>query len=226
MSVQRLRARITDISQRVPAKKQQVSPPAFSIVNVAEADMRMGLFKEALVHFRLAIKKCRPLQACFFIGAARAALKINKTHYAQQICEEGIKYFSQDIILYQQLILSLEAQKNFDAALLVLKNIQQKFPSSPYAWLKTAKIYLQIGNYEQANDVLKEAVCLFPENKDVFLEFAKLPLLTQDKNIWNESLERYSMFCHKFDLSYDNYKIALQDVYKVMKLNKDSDFYR
>lgn len=151
-------------------------------------------------------------------------MKINKTHYAQQICEEGIKYFSQDIILYQQLILSLEAQKNFDAALLVLKNIQQKFPSSPYVWLKTAKIYLQIGNYEQANDVLKEAVCLFPENKDVFLEFAKLPLLTQDKNIWNESLERYSMFCHKFDLSYDNYKIALQDVYKVMKLNKDSDF--
>ena len=218
--VLKLRAKIAGQIKQLPAKKPQVKPPVFSIVEIAEAEMRMGLFKDAFTHFRLAIRKCRPLLPQMFIGAAKAAINIGKASYAQRLCEDALKYFPQNFAIHQQLVLCFEEQKKFDAALAVLDDMKHRFPACPYGWTKGAEIYLQIGNYEQADRELKEAISLFPDNVNVFLDFAKLPFLVQNTN-WTDTIARYKNACLRFNTNYHVYWESLRRINNLIAENSD-----
>ena len=190
------------------------------LIDIADKDMTMGLFRQAFVHFRLAMKNM-PLHPRPFIGAAEAAIKMRQYRRAENICKEIIARFPLHIEGYKIFIHSLEDQGYFERALEELKNIQNKFPQNPYGWLKYAEIQLKAGDADGADASIRDAIKLFPENVDIFLFFAQIPAAMSDKIHWQQSIERYKEACDRFPSSYQTYYQALSNYCKAITLNKN-----
>lgn len=210
-AVQSLTTQISEAIRRDSINSPQTTMA--DVLDIAEKDMQLGLFKQAFVHYSLA-RKYLPLQPRAFIGSSEAAMKMQQYCKAEKICEETLSLFPLNIAAYKQMFLCLNAQQKWDKALRVLDDVKKKFPKSPYGWLKAIEIQLELGNYSLAEKEITEAKNIFPDKVNVLLWYIKLPLFAADPALWKKSLDRYMEVCKKFP-SYKVYLQALQSCYKI-----------
>lgn len=210
------------------AKKQNATLKArldFSaLLDIAENDLRMGLFKLALEHFKIAMKHT-PMQIRAFRGAVKAALRLQDYRSVKNIAREMIARFPLSIEGYQYQIQCLEAREAWAEALAELDRIKEKFPQHPFGWQKSAEIQLKTANYERADAEITEAVKLFPRNLALSLYFAQLPLNAADPEIKRTSMKRCLNICQQFSTHYNAFLQALNICSRAITLQNDKYYY-
>lgn len=219
-AVTQLRNKIDEKKQGAPQTRQVTLQ---TLLDVAEKDLRMGLFRQAFMHFKRAMKHS-PEQIRSFSGAAEAAMKLQDYPRAEKIAGEMLLRFPLNITGYKYKIQSLEAQEEWTKILTALKRIKKNFPKNPYGWKKSAEILLKTGNYGSADAEMKDAVKLFPKSLRIFLYFAELPLFATDPEIWREAMERCLTACQKFPSCYEAYLQALNICRRLIRLQDTTEY--
>lgn len=221
-AVQKLRLKLDKAVRQTSIPKGNLT--LSDLLDIAEKDLRMGLFQQAFMHFKLAMKHI-PEKIRSFSGAADAAMKLQDYLRVERIAKDMITRFPLNIQGYQYQIQSLEAREEWAEALAKLEDIKKKFPENPYAWQKCAEIQLKTGNYKLADAEMKEAISLFPSNLNIFIYFAELPLFATDPEIWRDAIERCLTACQKFPSQYYMYLRTLNICHKLIFL-QDNEEYR
>lgn len=218
-NVLQLRKKINETSKQAAAKTAILTFPV--LLNIAENDLRMGLYKQAFMHYKLAIRHS-PMQIRAYRGAVEAAMRMKDYLRMERVARDMISRFPLNIAGYKNKIQSLEAREEWAKALTELESIKKKFPQNPYGWQKYAEIQLKSGNYDRADAEMQEAVRLFPKNLDIALYFAQLPLLGADPQNAPAAIERCLRVCRQFPNNYNTYIQTLNICYKVIRLfNRD-----
>lgn len=200
-------------------------PDLSVLLDIAEKDMQVGLYKQAYIHFKQASQYPR-LQFEALKGAAEASLALQDYRRVERIAKKINFHFSLCLDGYRYLIDSLVAQEEWTRALSELANIKKRLPGEPYAWKKSAEIQLKLGNYECADAEMKEAVRLFPKDLDVQLYFAQMPLHAAEPEIRKSAVERCLAICHGYSLNYNTYTEILNICQRSLRLQYDKKMHK
>lgn len=215
--LRQLQERITAAKQPVPAKPAPTFP---DLLDIAEKDMDLGLYRQAYRHFKLATKY-RTIQFPAFKGAIEAAMELRNYREAEATAKDMIARFPLNMSGYQYLVQSFEARKEWEKALSALEDIKKKFPQYPYGWQRSAEILLKAGNYERSDAEIKEAVRLFPKNLGLHLIFAQWPLHAPDPETRSSVMERCQTILKNFPQRYTTYLKCLNIYYRLTMLHNN-----
>ncbi|MFN8670515.1 MAG: tetratricopeptide repeat protein [Candidatus Sericytochromatia bacterium] len=157
----------------------------------------------------------------------------NKEDKAKDIFQDLIKKFSENYLPYYGMALAFYKEKNYNKAILLLNKTIKEKKCDLEIYLKLAEIYDYLDMDRNSNEILEEALKIFPNNLELMLRVGKIKLnkndfeeaykifdkLEENNNNPNEELLENLMIC---SYKLENFNRASELIDKILVLNNNN----
>lgn len=167
----------------------------------AEVSMRKLDYYEARIRWDI-VRKRFPTHPSGYIRGASACINDSLPGEAQKICD-----VANIVMPYSYEIHALKADmalyRYYDrGSILILKELCDRFPYNPSAWLKLSSAYIRFHEYEFADECIKKAINLSPFNSNGYIAQAELAYRKKEANV---ALMLYNSISSRFPYELHSY---------------------
>lgn len=192
-------------------------------ISYAEVSMRQHDHAEALLRWTMAREKF-PHHHAGYSRAARVYMELSNFKQAEDFCKKGMENAPQFIDTFINFAKIPMWQNDFSTALSRWDIVRKNFPMHPSGYIQAAVACQELGDFEQAETVLEEALKLFPNNLNILHYYARLPFYDHSVGALEKSFMRGMLISIKFPRNILGYVIALNACSILFNKSKISHF--
>ncbi|MBI0577733.1 hypothetical protein IEC97_10200 [Neobacillus cucumis] len=164
-------------------------------IKTAKEYMKKKDFKNAVPYLQSILEYQKNLfNEALFIKVSRRYKQEKRTSDAIQVLENGLQFYPNSQKMNHELIKLILLTMKWNKAYHLVRNKQREIKG-----INVAKVYFQLGTafiklgqYNQAESILKEGIEKYPLNNQLSIEYAKIAI---KKMNWSEAEDRWRSFC-------------------------------
>jgi tetratricopeptide (TPR) repeat protein len=166
-----------------------------------------------LADFATAAQRWREIRLCFpnnlggYLGGGLAHRRMGDYNAADDIYRAALSRLPDTLNVFADFAWNAEEKGDLPEAIQRWHTVQSRFPEVENGYVRAGVLLLNSEHWDEADDVLAEAVRRFPDSVDAMTSYA---WVAQNRGHWPEALKRWEMVLHRFPQLRDPRRLAAQ----------------